>query len=40
VSVYVLKNGVYPAPTVYGADAAIPVGVLDACQVDLSTVFS
>lgn len=39
VSVYTLKNGVYQSPTVYGSDASIPVGVLDACQVDLSTVF-
>ena len=39
VSVYTLKNGAYQSPTVYGSDASIPVGVLDACQVDLSTVF-
>lgn len=38
-SVYTLKNGVYQSPTVYGSDASIPVGALDACQVDLSTVF-
>ena len=39
VSVYTLKNGVYQSPAVYGSDNSIPVGVLDACQVDLSTVF-
>lgn len=39
VSVYALKNGVYQSPTVYGSDTSISVGVLDACQVDLSTVF-
>lgn len=39
VSVYALKNGVYQSPTVYGSDTSVPVGVLDACQVDLSTVF-
>lgn len=39
VSVYTLRNGVYRFPTVYGPDAAAPVGVLDDCLVDLSTVF-
>lgn len=38
-SVYTLKNGVHQSPTVCGSDASIPVGALDACQVDLSTVF-
>jgi Uma2 family endonuclease len=39
VSVYTLKNGVYQSPAVYGSNASIPVSVLGACQVDLSTVF-
>lgn len=39
VSVYLIKNGVYRSPAVYDASSSVPVHVLDACQVDLSTVF-
>jgi Uma2 family endonuclease len=39
VSVYTLEDGAYHAATVYGADSVVPVGVLGACEVDLSTVF-
>lgn len=39
VSVYSLEEGAYHAATTYGHDAAVPVGVLDDCQIDLSTVF-
>jgi len=38
VSVYTLRDGQYVAAA-YGADAAVPAGVLDGCQVDLSMVF-
>ena len=37
-SVYTLENGHYRAAA-YGEDAAVPVGVLDDCTIDLSTVF-
>ena len=40
VSVYMLKDGIYHAPSVYNSDSFVPVGVLDACQIDLSTVFA
>ena len=36
--VYRLKDGQYYA-AVYGSDAEVPVGVLEDCRVDLSTVF-
>jgi Uma2 family endonuclease len=39
VSVYSLEDGAYHAATIYGADSVVPVGALDACEVDLSTVF-
>ena len=39
VSVYTLEEGAYHAATVYVADSAVPVGVLEDCVVDLSTVF-
>lgn len=39
VSVYSLEDGAYHASTVYTADLSVPVGVLDDCQIDLSTVF-
>jgi len=38
VSVYLLKDGQYHAAA-YGADSSVPVGVLDDCTIDLSTVF-
>ena len=38
VSVYTLENGYYRAAA-YGADAAVRVGILDDCTIDLSTVF-
>lgn len=39
VSVYVLNNGAYHMQSVYSSDAIIPVGILDSCKVDLSSVF-
>ena len=40
VTVYTLKDGVYRSPAaVYRADATVPVGVLEGCEVDLRTVF-
>lgn len=39
VSVYVLNNGAYHMQSVYSSDAIIPVGVLDGCKVDFSSVF-
>lgn len=38
VSVFTLENGGYHAAA-YGADSSVPVGILDDCAVDLSTVF-
>lgn len=40
VSVYILGNGIYHSPSVYDSDSYVPVGVLDACRIDLSTVFT
>lgn len=37
-SVYTLQDGQYIAAA-YGADAAVPVGILEDCQVDLALVF-
>ena len=37
-SVYTLENGHYRAAA-YGEDAAVPVGILNDCTIDLSTVF-
>lgn len=39
VSVYLLKNGSYRMQSVYSSDSIIPVGILDGCKVDLSSVF-
>lgn len=39
VSVYVLEDGAYHAATVYPSNKSVPVGVLDNCIIDLSTVF-
>lgn len=39
VSVYTLEDGAYHAATVYSSDLSAPVGVLDDCNIDLSTVF-
>lgn len=39
VSVYLLEDGAYHAASAYGSDASVPVGVLEDCTVDLSTVF-
>ncbi len=39
VSVYSLEEGAYYAAATYGADSSVPVGVLDDCTIDLSTVF-
>ena len=40
VSVYTLKDGIYHDPSVYNSDSLVPVGILDACQIDLRTVFA
>lgn len=39
VSVYTLEEGAYHAAAVYSNGAAVPVGVLEGCSIDLSTVF-
>ncbi len=39
VSVYVLEDGAYHAAATYGAGSSVPVGVLEDCTIDLSTVF-
>jgi Uma2 family endonuclease len=39
VSVYTLEDGAYHAAVVYSADASVPVGIFDDCQIDLRTVF-
>lgn len=38
VSVHTLEEG-YASPVVYSANAEIPVGVLENCTIDLTTVF-
>ena len=40
VLVHTLEEGRYHSPDVYTAGAKVPVGVLDDCQVDFSTVFA
>lgn len=41
VSVLTLKeDGLYCAPMVYTHDSIVPVGVLEDCNIDLSTVFA
>lgn len=39
VSVHTLEDGAYHAAAVYSSDLSVPVGVLDNCNIDLSTVF-
>ena len=39
VCIYTLEDGAYHAGTVYSHDLSVPVGVLDDCNIDLSTVF-
>lgn len=39
VCVHTLEDGAYHAATVYSSKLSIPVGVLDNCNIDLSTVF-
>lgn len=39
VSVYTLEEGAYHAAVVYPAGASVPVGVLEDCTVDLTSVF-
>ena len=40
VTVHTLEDGVYRSPAaLYRADASVPVGVLEGCEVDLRTVF-
>ena len=39
VCVYTLEDGAYHAAVVYSSDLSAPVGVLDDCNIDLSTVF-
>lgn len=40
VSVYILENGIYHTPIVYNSASSVPVGILDACQIDLNMVFA
>lgn len=40
VTVHTLEDGLYRSPAaLYRADASVPVGVLEGCEVDLRTVF-
>lgn len=39
VAVHTLEDGRYHSPVVYSAEAAVPVGVLENCTIDLTTVF-
>lgn len=39
VAVYTLEEGAYHGAETYSADAVVPVGVLEDCQIDLSEVF-
>ena len=38
--VLTLEDGHYHSPAAYSAGASVPVGVLEDCRIDLSTVFS
>ena len=40
VLVHPLEEGHYHSPAAYSAGASVPVGVLEDCRIDLSTVFS
>ena len=40
ISVYLLKGRHYRSPVTYGADAKIPVSILEGCKIDLGLVFS
>ena len=39
VQVYILENERYKPAEIYTASSTVPVGVLDGCSIDLSTVF-
>ena len=39
VCVHTLEDNAYHAATVYSSDLSVPVGILDNCNIDLSTVF-
>lgn len=39
VAVYTLEDGTYHAAATYGADASVPVGILEDCKIDLPPVF-
>ena len=39
VCVYTLEDDAYHAAAVYSSDLSVPVGILDNCNIDLSTVF-
>ena len=39
VSVYTLEEGAYHAAVVYASNSSAPVGVLEDCTIDLTTVF-
>lgn len=40
ISVYLLEGRHYRSPVTYGADAKIPVSILEGCKIDLGLVFS
>ena len=40
VQVHTLEDGAYHASVAYPSNASVPVGVLEGCNIDLSTVFS
>lgn len=39
VLVHTLEDGAYHSPIAYNTNAAVPVGILEDCTIDLSTVF-
>ena len=39
VCVYTMEDGAYHAADVYSSDLSVPAGILDNCNIDLSTVF-
>ena len=39
VSVYTLEDGAYHAAAAFGADASVPVGILEDCRIDMTAVF-
>ena len=40
VLVHTLEDGSYHSPVAYNGTASVPVGILDGCSIDLTTVFA